>query len=238
MKKITALFILVLIFAVNAEILAAPEIETQIALIASEKNLWQQEIDFGTWGYAVTDLDHNGRLEVISCSVQGTGFYSYIKAYEVNESGTGLTDLMGDLGMRTDSSPDILVNEVPVYYDKDADRYYYIFDDYIRNGMAEYYENKRAVSILDGKWTEKLLASKSAVYTDEDHYTVSCQDQSGSPISEEQYNSIEQTIYGRLERTGMCFNWIMTEKESFEALSPDQLAGSLRSALDSACPNS
>lgn len=223
MKKNIFAIMLFLLLAVSAAVSAAPEVSDQLDLIAANAGMWKQDVDFGLWGFTVTDLDHNGLLEIISASVQGTGFYTYINAYEVNETGDGFTELQGPSDERTDSAPDIMVSTTPVYYDKDTGRYYYIFDDIIRNGMAEYYENKCAVSIVDGKWEETLLAMKHTIYTDADHYTITCTDGSGNTITEEQYDAIAQTVYAGLEQNEAEFDWQMTETAEFSALTTQQI---------------
>lgn len=220
----------------SAGVWAAPEPDAQLAVIAAGRDLWKQDVEYNNWGYTVTDLDHNGRYEIISCSVQGTGFYSYIQAFEVNEAGDGLTDLMADLKDRTDSSPDIMTDRVTFYSDPQSGQYYYIFNDMIRNGMAEYYENTRAVSVVDGKWTEMPLASKSTVYTDQDHYTITCSDKSGNAISESQYGSIAEEEFRGLGSGEICLQWQMTDNNAFAALSVDQLTASLKAGTAANCP--
>ena len=228
MKKMFFLLFVFLTVFVVLPITAAPETDAQIDLIAANSSLWKQDVEFGNWGYTVTDLDHNGRLEIISASVQGTGFYTYILAYEVSADGTGLTELIGPEFKTGNSAPDIMVSEVPVFYDKKDGRYYYIFDDMIRNGMAEYYENKRAVSIFDGAWTETYMAYKTTLYTDAEHYSMDCRDANNNTITESQYNSIAETVYANLEQGKAEFNWIITDNDEFSTLSTAQIAEKLR----------
>ncbi|MBR6089789.1 MAG: hypothetical protein IKP86_07640 [Anaerolineaceae bacterium] len=235
MKKYVLITLLLAILVISGSAMAFPGYYEQLDLIAAHTDQWRQGVDYGTWGYIVTDLDQNGRLEIISASVQGTGFYTYLTVFEVNEAGNGLNELAGPSDNRTDSAPDVMVSRVPVWYDRENNRYYYIFDDMIRNGMAEYYENKRSVSIVDGKWIETMLAVKSTLYQDEEHYTTSCQDGSGNPINESQYNNIAQSVYGGLESSEACFNWQMTDNDTFAALTGAQLTDSLKAAADAAC---
>ena len=235
MKKFRLFLIVFILMISAAAVQAQMSFDEQIALIAANADQWKQDVEYFPWGYVVTDLDHNGRLEIISSSVQGTGFYSYNLAFEVNEAGNALTDLLASLSERTDSAPDIMVSKVPFYFDKEANRYYYIFDDMIRNGMAEYYENKRAISIIDSKWEEIPLANKSTIYTDADHSVTTCSDTNGNNISEAQYDAIAQTVYGNLEAGELCLNWIMTDNEDFAKTTPAQLTDKLKTAANSQC---
>lgn len=235
MKKFLLMSLFIVLLLSVSVVYGVPGYYAQIDLIAANTERWKQDVEFGLWGFVVTDLDQNGRLEIISCSVQGTGFYSFINAYEVNEDGTGLNDLMADLALRTDSSPDIMVGKTTSFFDKENFRYYYIFDDFIRNGMAEYYENKRAVTLNDGKWIEIPLASKSTIFTDEEHSSVSFLDSEGKEISESQYNAIPKIVFGNLEAGEICFNWVMTENDEFASLSTQQLTDKLKDAGNGIC---
>lgn len=228
MKRILLLMLLMTLLCTATAVCAAPETDRQIELIAQYKDLWKQDIEFGTWGYTITDLDHNGRLEVISASVQGTGFYTYILAYEVNAEGNGMTELYGPENLNYDSAPDIMVSTVPVFHDKRENLYYYIFDDMIRSSMSEYYENKRTVSIVEGTWQETPLAYKTTIYTDAEHYSISCTDANQNPISEAQFSSIAESIFSGLEKGEAEFKWIMTDSESFNTLNQNQLIESLK----------
>lgn len=235
MKKTALFFVLFVLFFTAIVASAQTDYSEQISLIAANTYLWKQDYEYVLWGYIVTDLDRNGRLEIISASVQGTGFYTYILAFEVSEDRDSLKELDGLGPERTDSLPDIMVLSVPVYFDKETGLYYYIFSDMIRNGMWEYYENKRAVSISNGAWEEIPLVSKSTIYTDPDHFTMTCKDAEGNLIDEAQYDEAEQRIFGDLEVSTACFNWYMTNNEDFAGLTADRLIESLKEAGDSEC---
>lgn len=69
------------------------DFEDQIKLLADSQSQWQQPEEPGTpYYYAVTDLDRNGRLEILAMSTQGTGVFTYGKIYEVNNSGSALAE--------------------------------------------------------------------------------------------------------------------------------------------------
>ena len=236
MNKSIVLWICVILFCLSAApAIGAPGYYEQLDLIAENASLWKQTEVFGLWGYAVTDLDQNGRLEIISASVQGTGFYTLILIYEVNEAGNGLTEIR-QAREEFASSPDIIVDSVPVYFDPESGVYYYIFDDMIRNGYAEVYENKRAVFLKDGVWNEIPLASKATLYTDAEHYSISFTDPGGAPISGDQYNSAADAMFGTLEKTDFCFGWNMTEPDNFALLDRESIAGTLRDSSSPVCP--
>ena len=69
--------------SVSAVGLAAPEKATQesaasqISLIYSNfAETFKQVGDGEVWSYTVTDLDHNGRLELVAASIQGSGRFT------------------------------------------------------------------------------------------------------------------------------------------------------------------
>ena len=75
------------------------EPEDQVKLIAENKDLWLvtdvNEAD--QYQYAVTDLDENGRLELISTVMEGTGRFSTTRFYEVSEDFSKLEPVEYDL---------------------------------------------------------------------------------------------------------------------------------------------
>ena len=65
----------------------ATEIGEQIAFLAARFEGLKQANDEGTWYYAVTDLDHNGRLELLANRKDEAG-RSALKAWEISPIGT------------------------------------------------------------------------------------------------------------------------------------------------------
>ena len=61
--------------------------EEQIHLITDARDIWDlSEPGMDTVGYMCSDLDGNGRLEILVAESGGTGLYTYTKIYEVNEA--------------------------------------------------------------------------------------------------------------------------------------------------------
>lgn len=141
-------------------------IQEQLNLIADQLGQCLAPADYANDAnyYAVTDLDQNGRLELIVANVGGTGMYTYSTFYEVNESLDGVTVCL-DHFQEGDSQADLISDEVPAYLDKTTGTIYYIFEDLLKNGAAEYYENKRALTLSNGEVQQHYLAYKSAIYT-------------------------------------------------------------------------
>ena len=202
------------------------DVGTQIQLIADNISLWQGEADTEPYGYAVTDLDQNGRLEIISSSCQGTGIYSYNNIWEVNEACDELTLLEKTIDEYT-SQADILVESVPVYFDSGNNAYHYVFDDLTKNGAAEYYQNKRALCLQDGKLIERFLAYKTTMYHDSTP-TVTCTDADTNPISEEDYQNIGDKVFSKMEKKQAAFYWITEENAGLYALKDTDIKSALK----------
>ena len=79
----------------------------QRALIERSRNVWEPNLEYETWFSAITDLDANGRLEILLASLQGTGLYTWVNVWEVNENYTGLT-LCEDNTGEGEAWPDII----------------------------------------------------------------------------------------------------------------------------------
>jgi len=186
-------------------------IEQQLQIIAERASDWMVPAENGSFGFAVTDLDRNGRLEIISSVCQGTGIYTYSQFRELDSTCSGL--ILCETSFQEGSSQaDIMVQSTPAYYDTAQDIYYYVFDDVLKNGAAEYYENKRALTLKNGEIQETFLAYRSTIYTGSDP-TVICTDAAGTAISEETYASIADQVFGDLEKLQVRLGWVTDSSE-------------------------
>lgn len=180
-------------------------IDKQIQVIADQVSVWKGEEEEIYYGYAVTDLDHNGRLEIIASTCQGSGIYTYSSFYEVNENGDGL-DMCEYPGAEGGSEADIMEDSANVYYDSDVNIYYYIFGDNIRCGSAELHYNMRAIYLQNGKILEKFLYSSELMFT-EDDMVSKYYDAEGNPVSEEEYDALINQVFEDLEEKQATILW-------------------------------
>lgn len=197
------------------------DIPNQLQIIVDNKSLWFGDVDGERYGYAITDLNHNGRIEIISSSTQGTGIYSYSKYWEVNESFDGLVQYSSTVE-EYDSEADIIKESVPVYYDSDQNRYYYIFDDLIKNGAAEYCENKRGLYFEQEQVFEVFLAYKTTIYVNSSP-TITYEDADEHMISEEEYNNIADQVFAGMEKKQANMKWLLNETSDINGLSDEEL---------------
>ena len=111
--------------------------DQQRALIMDHYDLWAETWSYGEdWFYTITDLDHNGRLEVITASLQGSGLYTYADIWEVREDFSGIAECTDSLG-EGEAYPDIITEAASCFHDEASGLYWYLFDDVARSGMAE-----------------------------------------------------------------------------------------------------
>lgn len=163
--------------------------EVQRAFIMDRYDSWAAPWENGAedWFYTITDLDHNGRLEVITASLQGSGLYTYAEIREINEDFSDLVLCQDDLG-EGGSYPDIITEAVNCYHDEAADFYYYLFDDVTRSGMAEHWHGKTVLCLHNGSVELVTICSEYERYEDADaEPTVTYSDGSGNTITKEQF---------------------------------------------------
>ena len=120
-----------------------------------------------------------------------------------------------------------MLETAPVFCDPESQICYYIFTDFIRNGYAENYENKRAVYLDEGIWKEIDLARKATIFSDPENFTVTFSDPEGNELSEDRYESAEDTYFAGCEKEILRLNWNMTDTESFAQMSREELRGAL-----------
>ena len=185
-------------------------------------NLYTEDNTYNPYGYAITDLDQNGRLEIIASSCQGTGLYTYSNYYEVNERIDGLNKIERN-NKEGNSEADIMIATAKVFIDKDKNEYHYIFDDLIRNGAAEYYENKQDIVLKNGKLSENTIAYKNTKISNSDSYEVILEDASRNKITLEDYQLIENKLFSNLELKLVNVEWITSNDIDFSNVSGDEL---------------
>lgn len=196
-------------------------IKKQIQLILDNMELWQRTGETEMYGYAVTDLDGNGRLEILSSSFGGTGFYTDTDIYEVNESLDGIT-LCEQKKQEGDSQADVMVTSVPVYYDAMNSTYYFVFHDLTKNGAQEYYENDRALSLQNGRVQETFLRYKTTLYTNSVQ-SVTYTNAEGNPISLEEYNGIADRVFAGMEKRQANLQWITNGQVHLQSMDASQM---------------
>ncbi|MCR5099997.1 MAG: hypothetical protein K6B41_01430 [Butyrivibrio sp.] len=180
--------------------------DKQLQVIVNNADTWKGVFEQGY--YTVTDLDRNGRMEIIAASCQGSGMYTYAKVYEVNENKDGLVDCTpdnssGDIDGGMDY-PDFIIDGNFITF-TNGSKYVYIASNSTRVSAGEGVETISAFILENGTFGVNDLASKY-VNGDTVEYTKLSDE---SVITEDEFNNIsistyEQDGYSRFETT---FSW-------------------------------
>ena len=213
-------------------------LDERVQVIADYINTWKfdksaYEGKNPVYDYCITDLDQNGRIELItSVEVPVTGnsgvYETVIKYYELNEEATALFPL--ERVSDSDSQPDVRqiidrVNTVDAngcyrYVDKSSNRCYYIFCDksveYNEDGTKNNYESRVAISINKGKVYEETLATYKILRERGKDAVEVYVDASGKTITKEQFDNIAKTKFAGCEESKVMFGWQACTSENFD----------------------
>ena len=223
MKKILSLALaLMLMLSIGTAAYAAPvrasdeSAAAQIKLLCNSFGAFRQD---DSWSYTVTDLNHNGRLELIASSIQGTERYTLVKLWEVGEDLNSVTACRVEIP-EDESFPDILTENADTFYNPGNDLWYYTFYDNIVLSPEETYYARCAVNLDKGVLSFQQLAVQHTTLTGGVSITE-YMDNNGDIISAEQYNSAGLTGSADYVRSSTNFDWF-----SAASATEDRLAAS------------
>ena len=212
-KAISFALVLMLVFSfagsVGAEPVRANDETTasQLNLLYSNLNAVEQDETAATWCYTVTDLDHNGRLEIVAASIQGGGSNTVVKIWEVNEEQTDI--VLSQINVPEGQSfPDIIVDNVDTYYNAETDTWAYIFYDNMTLNVNDVYSFKCSVTFQNGAASFTNLATQHTQVVN-GFQTTSYIDSNGVTISPEQYNAAGINAYTNMLRSSTSFDWFL-----------------------------
>lgn len=179
----------------------------QLIIIAENKDMWTENLqEMGeVCYYAVSDLDHNGRYEIIVSCMGGTGRFSNSSFFEVNENYDGLRECDTDFG-EGNSEPDIINYENWETYIDDDGVFHYVVSDWVRIGAAQSYQSVMEITLQNGEIATKLLANKETIY-EEEATTIICTDPEGNVISEEEFENLPEKYFAGYEKRTTYFGW-------------------------------
>ena len=147
--------------------------------------MWYIDNEYESYEYTATDLDRNGRLEIIFASQQGSGCYTYANFFEVNESFDGLENV-DKKELFAKGGFDIIKNHTRCF--KRDGIIYYDFDDYARAGGDWSHIANGLLWLSEGKLNEAIYASATIETDDSREEIVSYYDEYAIEIEKEQYD--------------------------------------------------
>ena len=197
---------------VSPQKISGDEAAAQIQIIADNLSVWlpaADELTYNSYNYAITDLDFNGRLEIIVSSCQGTGFFTYSSIWQVNDTRDGLEEVSYARSEEY-SQPDIIVDTADVYLNAAFDEpiYNYIFEDYLRNGAAENYSTLMSINLNGTSIYSNILATRQSVYDMEGNETTTYEDQDGNEITAEEYSAAPENTFSSCKKLTASFGWL------------------------------
>ena len=195
---------------------AAPSVslEEQRAILEANRSLWEfTEPWESPWFYSFTDLDHNGRQEVIAASTQGTGIFTYAHFYEVKPDFSGIENVYrSDPALEgPDDWPEIVTDALSFYYDEAADRYWYVCEGVTRDGVAHQYYAWYALCLKDGSARWERLAEKNVEWDENGAEHTECFDAEGKPISWTDYDRAVEDRFAGLEKRALRLEWTQVD---------------------------
>ena len=136
----------------------------QIDLIFKNFDSCRQSENDGTWFYAVTDLDHNGRLELLAASVQGANCIPAAKVWEISEDGRALEPCRLNVA-EGETFANILTDSAETRYSAENDSWYYLVTSYYPVSADEADLDKSAVFLKSGVLDYGVLATEHVTGT-------------------------------------------------------------------------
>lgn len=196
--------------------------EAQLQLIFNQMDTWTVPSEGASevYHYAVTDLDRNGRLEIIAASTQGTGIYTYGKVFEVSEDFASIQECETPC-MQDQDLPEIIMDFVPAAYDQNSGGYDYLFTNDTRNGAAEHYQSIVAVRLQSGVLACTTLANSVDLWIDEGQEEHSYAIPSGDgfqEVSAGQYSSVISEYQSERQGFTANFEWFTFDNEVTESV--------------------
>lgn len=158
--------------------------------------------------YAVTDLDGNGRLELIAASEIESEYVTYGVIVEADEGFETATVIELAEGMRM---PEVLVSQTQAY--QTADGLNYVFADAQEGGSTLY-----AVELKAGKLSEKKIAEITTEVVN-GYMASTYKNVAGDILDPNGYEKAPETFFSGAEKTAVKFDWFtLAEAQSAQRL--------------------
>ncbi|MCM1180338.1 MAG: hypothetical protein NC347_08795 [Clostridium sp.] len=204
--------------------------ENQICIFAENVDEWIDTYKYSAYPFyvTVTDLNKDGKLELITATIDGTAKYSHNNYYVVKRGKGELIQLQTNI-RQGQSSADIIYNimyeenekeNVPVYYDVRNNMYYSIHKDYIASPEGQ------VQSIVGLTLNGDMIQEERIVYAYYEHdekLKASYWNYEGEKLSAENYKVVVGNPYPDLERMEMTWKWRKVTWEEISNMDQNKL---------------
>lgn len=174
--------------------------EHQLAVIYENRADWYT-VDLEMGSYTVTDLDQNGKLEVVTSVCVGSGLFSTTDIWEVNGDALVKCERLMD---EFESQADLVVSET-VAYAVDGG-WSYIFYDTVRMGVMGYNCDLRGVTLQNGAVSEQTYATLCET-VDGDTSVLEAATADGAVLTEDEFYALKENLLPG-EKRQVTFRWI------------------------------
>ena len=170
----------------------------------------------------MADLDQDDQLELIVSQIQGTGGYTTNTVWQVNDDGSGLSQVKTQDSCQPVFQPDDFqgtpTSTLRAYQNQSDGVFTYILEDSNKDGAAHYYQSKRAIALKDGALKGFFLGYQNTEYDENGQEQVTYQDAQEQTISQQDYDQVEQRYFGDFQPCTATLSWL-------DCVPGDQLAG-------------
>ena len=196
-------------------------VEGQLKTIAEAKDkIVTYDNEDENYHYAITDLDQNGRLElIVSTGMFGAEHITGNWYYEISKDGSKLKKCKGKAF--GNEGHDICDDIDTVYIDPKKHNYYYIVHGITHVSGAENYDSVGFLQLKNGTLTDNYLAggshfvSKKGKLKDSYYKLTKNANKRTTIITKKQYSDIDSLMnekYGKLKKESVAIQWFSYEQ--------------------------
>lgn len=144
-----------------------PTVEEQLKMLTAYKDTFKHK-NFDSsntpeaFYFAITDLDNDGLVEIITSACTGSGLYTESYFFEVHEKGRGINSC-NPAQINRDSEPDIIVDHTDCYINEETGEIFYTYSDVIRVSAGESYRSIGWYTFKDNRFVYEAVATESIV---------------------------------------------------------------------------
>ncbi len=211
-------------------------LDNQFRILAVHKSILKH-MNFDTSGtpeafyFAVTDLDNDGILDVITSACLGSGLFTESDFFEVDEKGRGINSC-NPAEISKNSEPDIIVDSTPCYVNEETGERFFVYNDVARASASEIIETTGWYTFRDNRLVHEPIASKT-ISGDTTTYKSSTDDE---VITEEDFNkAVENYFQEGYTKCTATFGWTnFVDENGVQAtdLSEEEIIKVLTSSYD------
>lgn len=208
------------------------ELDHQLGLIADALATWSAPTEYPEpSAYMVTDLDQNGRLELIATVCTGTGSTSFNQYYQVSQEGNSL-ELIRVVRTHSELTPDWYLEEtMDVFYDDNTHTYYYDVSDLWKDGSTcTYFSNFGWWIENDTVYTAMYRQEQDRINDEGFNRTTSYWSGKNENITKEQFDALGSAYFEGMAEMQAVFHWFYFDP-SFVS-NPDKLLEKLQESYD------